>query len=353
MLGPLEDMLSDPVRGGDAERHHELEMVHRNGLRLLKLVNTLLDFSRIEAGRVQALYQPTDLRATTIELASVFRAAVEAAGLNFVVRCAPLRQPVFIDPEMWEKIVLNLLSNALKFTMAGLVEVKLEEAGNYAQFSVRDTGVGIPEAELPRVFERFHRIEGTRGRTHEGTGIGLALVDELVRLHGGTVEVASEHVDLSRILDEVLSVYHSRLTANHIEVTRDFEPVPQLHALRGEIHQVISNLVSNAIDAMQAGGKLRVSLNEGERGASRGVVIVVQDNGSGISIDHLHKLFEPFFTTKVSVGTGLGLWVVKQFVEEHGGTVSVDSTTDPLEHGTRFTIFLPLAATIAPKQRVM
>ncbi len=758
MLGPLEHMLADPSANPGILR--EIDIVHRNGLRLLKLVNTLLDFSRIEAGRVQAVYQPIDLCATTIELASVFRAAMEAAGLEFRVECSPLSRPVYIDSEMWEKILLNLLSNAFKFTLAGVVEVTLREAGNFARLSVRDTGVGIPEAELPRVFERFHRIEGAGGRTHEGTGIGLALVDELVRLHGGAVDVSSEYgvgtrfmvnipfgsshlpanrvaekaaslpstsgalpyvqealqwlpsfhsdepsflrdsanqdltvllgdqdvkpdrmarvflvddnrdireylerllarnyqvtaledgqqaleailenppdlvltdimmprldgfgllqkvranpvtaaipvimlsarageearsegmeagaddylvkpftvrelmarvgahltmhqvrsqltakehqqrlkaeaaekryrmilesisegflfldhdwavqytndqaaaiagresidllgknvwqefrgleesflgkalraaresdeiqrvedyysplsrwlhanvypssdglsvfiqdvsdkrsqqekllvseklaatgrlaatiaheinnplesvmnllylarisrnapaetiqhylltaeeeltrvsqiarhtlgfyretsvpgtVDLSRVLDDVLNVYRSRMQASQIEVIRDFQPVPQLQAIRGEIHQVFSNLVSNAIDAMHKGGRLRLSLSE----TGPGTEVVVEDNGSGIAPNHLQKLFEPFFTTKASVGTGLGLWVVKQFVEQHGGTVTVESKIDPVDHGTRFIIFLPLTAPMALNQRVM
>ena len=88
---------------------------------------------------------------------------------------------------MWEKIVLNLLSNAFKFTFEGEIEVSLREADGFAELSVRDTGVGIPEAELPKLFERFHRIEGQKSRTHEGSGIGLALVQELVKLHGGIV----------------------------------------------------------------------------------------------------------------------------------------------------------------------
>jgi PAS domain S-box-containing protein len=763
MLGPLEDMLADPVYAGNADRRQEIETVHRNGLRLLKLVNTLLDFSRIEAGRVQAVFQPIDLCATTLELASVFRAAMEAAGLTYRVRCHPLSQTVYVDSEMWEKIVLNLLSNALKFTMAGVVEVTLQQGDKCAVFSVRDTGVGIPEAELPRVFERFHRIEGTRGRTHEGTGIGLALVDELVRLHGGTVEAHSEHgvgttftvkipfgnahlpvnrvfehapgspstigalpyvqealqwlpnlhsgerafietanedltqlfedqeaksgesarillvddnrdvrvyierllarryevtsredgeqalaailesppdlvltdvmmprldgfgllkrlranpataaipvimlsarageesrsegmeagaddylvkpftarelmarvgahitmhkmrsqltardhelrlkaeaaenqyrlilqsisegflfldpswtiqyindraatiagrrtpdlvgrilwdafpelentvfdaalrraresgsvqqvedfyaprnlwihanvypssdglsvfvqdvtekrrqqeklmvteklaatgrlaatiaheinnplesvmnllylarisgtskpdkvheylmtaeqeltrvseiarhtlgfyretsvptdVDLARVLNDVLSVYQSRLAANRIQIIKKFSTVPSLHGLRGEIHQVFSNLVSNAIDAMPGGGRLMVSLSEVEREGRTGIEIVVEDNGSGIATDHQEKLFEPFFTTKASVGTGLGLWVVQQFVQDHGGRVAVESSTEASDHGTRFIIFLPLAAAISVNRRVM
>jgi signal transduction histidine kinase/DNA-binding response OmpR family regulator len=191
ILGPIEDLLAR----GDAEvapgPKGQLEVVHRNSLRLLKLVNTMLDFSRIEAGRVRANYEPTDLGAYTAGLAGVFRAAVERAGLRFVVDCAPLPEPVYVDRDMWEKIVLNLLSNAFKFTLDGEIEVRVEAADEQARLTVRDTGVGIPVEEMPRIFERFHRVPETRGRTHEGTGIGLALVLELAKLHGGTVTAES------------------------------------------------------------------------------------------------------------------------------------------------------------------
>ena len=113
---------------------------------------------------------------------------MERAGLAFRVECAPLAQPVFVDREMWEKIVLNLLSNAFKFTLAGRVTLRLRGDAAAAVLEVADTGVGVPEAEIPRLFERFHRVEGTHGRTHEGSGIGLALVQELVKLHGGSID---------------------------------------------------------------------------------------------------------------------------------------------------------------------
>lgn len=193
MLGPLEDALAnaDGVLPPGAARN--LAVSHRNALRLLKLVNTMLDFSRIEAGRVQASYQPTDIAAFTAELASNFRSACEKAGLRLIVDCAPRlgTDPVYVDRDMWEKIVLNLISNAFKFTLKGEIEVRLDSVGPGARLTVRDTGVGIPSDELPRMFERFHRIEQSRGRTHEGTGIGLALVHELVKIHGGTVSVDS------------------------------------------------------------------------------------------------------------------------------------------------------------------
>jgi len=109
-----------------------------------------------------------------------------------VVDCPPLPQPVFVDRDMWEKIVLNLLSNAFKFTFEGEIAVSLAAASpDGVELQVRDTGEGIPQDEMPRLFERFHRVQNARGRTHEGSGIGLALVQELVRLHGGTIRVTS------------------------------------------------------------------------------------------------------------------------------------------------------------------
>ena len=184
MLGPLEDLLVRSSAFPPADQN-VLAIVHRNGERLLKLVNSLLDFSRIEAGRMQATYEPTDLAALTADLASVFRSACEKEGLELGIDCAPLSEPVYIDQEMWEKIVLNLLSNAFKFTFAGGISVVLKAVEGVVELSVRDTGTGIPANEVAQVFERFHRVEGARGRTHEGTGIGLALVQELAKLHGG------------------------------------------------------------------------------------------------------------------------------------------------------------------------
>jgi signal transduction histidine kinase/CheY-like chemotaxis protein len=191
LIGPVEDILAEGEAGVLPENRELFKVVHRNALRLQKLVNTLLDFSRIEAGRLQATYEPTDLRAFTEELVSVFRSAVERAGMRLIVDCEPLSAAVYVDRDMWEKVVLNLLSNAFKFTLEGEIEVSLREEGEGIKLSVRDTGTGISEEQLPHIFERFHRIEGARARTHEGTGIGLALVQELVNLHGGTVGVES------------------------------------------------------------------------------------------------------------------------------------------------------------------
>ena len=189
ILGPLEAILAKNDPG--PEDRGQIVMAHRNGMRLMKLVNSLLDFARLEAGRAKAEFVPVDLPALTCDIASSFRSVLEAAGLALVVDCPALPQPVYVDREMWEKIVLNLLSNAFKFTFVGRITVRLRASGDQASLSVEDTGTGIPEKELPHIFERFHRVEAARGRIYEGSGIGLALVQEMVKLHGGTITAES------------------------------------------------------------------------------------------------------------------------------------------------------------------
>jgi PAS domain S-box-containing protein len=221
MMGPLEDALAEP-EGLSAPNRELLDLAHRNALRLLKLVNTLLDFSRIEAGRMQASYEPTDLALLTSELASVFRSAIERAGMRLAIDCPTLGEMVYVDRDMWEKVVLNLLSNAFKFTFDGEIEVSLRQVDKTAAMIVRDTGTGIPASEIPRLFERFHRVKGARGRSFEGSGIGLALVQELVKLHGGNVRVESE-VDRGTTFTVTIPLGSRHLPADRIGGERTLE----------------------------------------------------------------------------------------------------------------------------------
>lgn len=195
MIGPLEELLirftpkdSSPV----SFEYEQLSLVHRNSLRLLKLVNSLLDFSRIEAGRMEAAYEATDLAVFTTELSSVFGSAAEKAGLDLIVTCPVLPEPIYVDRQMWEKIVINLLSNAYKHTFEGEIEITLKWYEKQVELIVRDTGIGIAEDQLDHIFDRFHRVQNVRSRSYEGSGIGLALVQELARLHGGEVHVTSK-----------------------------------------------------------------------------------------------------------------------------------------------------------------
>ncbi|MBK0393877.1 ATP-binding protein [Ramlibacter algicola] len=189
MLGPLADLLA--AGPADGETRRALELAQRNGRRLQRMVETLLDFSRIEAGRMEAQFQPIDFARAVAELASFFDSAARRGGLELQVDCPPLPRPVYVDRAMLEKIVFNLLANAIKYTPAGSVRVRVRDTGGGARLEVTDTGLGIPQAALPHVFERFYRVEGAQGRSIEGSGIGLALVAELARIHHAAPEVQS------------------------------------------------------------------------------------------------------------------------------------------------------------------
>jgi signal transduction histidine kinase len=192
ILGPVEDSLSDQEgRLSEAQLERQL-LIRHNALRLLKLVNSLLDFSRLEATSLQPVIEPTDLGSITQLLCKEFRSTIEKAGLTFIVDTPSFAEPVFVDKEMWEKIVFNLLSNAFKFTLQGGIWVKMTKQSKCVELSVTDTGVGISTDSLKFVFERFNRVEGSLGRSFEGSGIGLALVKELAQQLGGNVRVESE-----------------------------------------------------------------------------------------------------------------------------------------------------------------
>lgn len=149
-------------------------------------------------------------------------------------------------------------------------------------------------------------------------------------------------VVIREIVDDVLTVYQSRFRSRGIRLETCFEPVRALIARKGEVTQIVSNLVSNSIDAMPTGGCLRIDVRETSTDGD-GIELVIQDQGAGIKGENLPRLFEPFFTTKKNVGTGLGLWIVKQFLQNHGGKISVSSNTDGIQRGTTFSMFFPYA----------
>jgi signal transduction histidine kinase/CheY-like chemotaxis protein len=218
MLSPLEELLNQRENNFTGQEKQNLETTHRNALRLLKLVNALLDFSRIESGRQQANFTLVDISALTKDLAGNFRSIIEKAGLEFVVNCDSILQPVYVDRQMWEKIVFNLLSNAFKYTLKGAITVEIFPDKDFAVLKIKDTGVGVPENEIPNLFERFHRVHNVMGRTYEGAGIGLSLIKQLVQLHAGIINVESrlnegstftvkipfgkEHLTAAQIVDE-------------------------------------------------------------------------------------------------------------------------------------------------------
>jgi PAS domain S-box-containing protein len=189
MLGPLEELMEN--YNLEENERNVVETTHRNAMRLLKLVNTLLDFSLIGSGRMKAKFIPTNITAYTANLAANFRSVIEKAGMQFVVSVEDIEVPVYIDRQMWEKIVFNLLSNAFKYTLKGTITVNLKRERNNVLLKVKDTGLGIPENELPNMFTRFHRVLNNEGRSFEGSGIGLSMIKEFVLQHKGEINVES------------------------------------------------------------------------------------------------------------------------------------------------------------------
>ena len=279
MLGPIEELLRRSYSELSPAVKHELEVVNRNGLRLLRLVNTLLDFSRIEAGRVRSVFQPTELASFTAELASMFRAAIERAGLKLIVDCPQLSEFIYVDREMWEKIVLNLLSNAFKFTFEGRIEVSLRQSVDVVELRISDTGIGIRPEEMPHLFERFHRVENARGRTHEGSGIGLALVHELVRLHGGKI-VAESVVDRGTTLITRLPVGKRHLPPDQVsDEDRPFSPTIRASPFVEEALRWLPDDASTEEHYREQLSNYRVALaTPAVSGKDRPGVIVVDDN---------------------------------------------------------------------------
>jgi len=285
MMGPLEDVLAEQAEGDP-----RLTLAHRNSLRLLKLVNTLLDFSRIEAGRIDASYAATDLAALTTELASNFRSAIERAGMTLSVQCEPLSEAVYVDREMWEKIVLNLLSNAFKFTFEGGIGVTLRADAATAELEVKDSGIGISGEELPKVFERFHRVKGARGRSYEGSGIGLALVQELVRLHGGTVTVRSE-VGRGSTFTVRLPLGKAHLPAERIEAARRLAST----GVRADafVQEALRWLPNEPVKPASTGG----ATSERATPTTRRRILLADDNAD--LRDYVRRLLEPNYDLEV------------------------------------------------------
>jgi CheY-like chemotaxis protein len=192
ILGPLADLsegrhgvLPAPVAG-------QLAMMRRNAQRLLRLINQVLDLTRLESGELALDLAPADLAATGRATTASFAPLAERRGIALTFRAPAGAVPVRLDVPQFEKVLLNLLSNAFKFTEpGGRVSVRITVDDGAAMLAVRDTGVGIAPALLPRVFDRFFQADGSATRRHEGSGIGLSLARELAELHGGSIHVES------------------------------------------------------------------------------------------------------------------------------------------------------------------
>jgi signal transduction histidine kinase len=307
ILGPIQNALA----GNGALTGEDLAAVHRNAVRLLHLVNDLLDFSRITAGGFALAYSKTNLAELTAGLAGAFQSLVEDAGLELRVDCPALPEPVYVDPSRWEKIVLNLISNAFKFTLKGEIGVSLDWRGECVELSVSDTGIGIPKHELPRIFERFHRVEGAKGRSVEGSGIGLALVQELAELHGGEVSVSS--------VEGRGTTFTVRVPTGsaHVPEACVRESAPRSIDLANEVAFVQTLKRPEKLPRpghRQPGGESQLPQGPSPRYGTEGRVLVADDNAD--MRRYIVRLLEPHFEVQAAVNGKAALELVQQAVPD-------------------------------------
>jgi len=285
MLGNIEEALNEP--DSVPKNYERMNMTHRNAMRLLKLVNTLLDFSRIESGRQKAFYSLTDIVSFTKNLAANFRSIIEKAGLKFIVQADSIVQPVYIDKQMWEKIIFNLLSNAFKYTLNGSITVRLSSDNENAILDVEDTGVGIPQKDLPHMFERFHRVENVVGRTYEGSGIGLSLIKEIVHLHSGTITVKSKEGKGSTFTVKI------PFGKEHLSSDQAFETPHELENIISDVY------IEEARSLLESdNGNFKHSLSN-EHHKETSTILVADDNAD--MRQHLQSLLEVYFKVITAV----------------------------------------------------
>lgn len=306
LLGPIENALG---REGPQISSADVASMHRNALRLLRLVNSLLDFSRMESGKLRLRFAPTDLSAFTAGIAGSFQSLMDDAGLRFVVDCPALPQSVYVDRAQWEKIVLNLVSNAFKFTLSGGIGVRLKWKGQHVELSVQDTGTGIPADELPRIFERFHRVVGAKSRSFEGTGIGLALVHDLAALHGGSVHVEST-VGAGTTFTVAIPTGRAHLPAGDVVSEDDVSGDEQGSAQMLEARQWLVDDEAEGVAPSGLALDLASSTDPGADALGRKRILLVDDNADMRS--YLTSLLSPRYDVETAANGAEALASVRQ-----------------------------------------
>lgn len=270
-IGPLEATVAKQV----ALPYEQSVIALRNSRRLLRLVNQLLDLQRLDAGRMQPSFRPCDLVEFVSQTVSSFRAYCDRKGIQLINQLTPCPS-VYLDLEKFDKVLYNLLSNAMKFTPAGgSITITLKPAGDYCVLKVIDTGIGIRPDQIPHLFERFRQAEGSTNRSYEGSGLGLALVKELVDLHGGQISVDSiygegttftvwiqtgmAHLPPQQVIDVQAELQTKRAAIELADVEADLQDA-ELEAVANDLS------VENANEAASDSGAKKLS------------VLIVDDN---------------------------------------------------------------------------
>jgi PAS domain S-box-containing protein len=294
-----ENMILDKIRRGEKIEHFETIRVHKNGQRIE--VSLTISPMKDDSGKV-------------IGAAKIVRDITEKKKVDRALRVT-------------EKLAA---AGRLAATIAHEINNPLEAVTNLVYLARMDA----------------HNTERVT-QYLEMAGRELDRVAHISRQTLGFYRDTSSasRLSVTHILDDLLSFYERRFESRKISMVKEYAGDIEITALGGELRQAFSNLIGNAVDAMPAGGTLviRATQTHSRNGAHRpGVRITILDTGEGIAPQHRKNLFQPFFTTKEDVGTGLGLWITRSIIEKHGGTIRVKSRTGPDDHGTAFSIFLPV-----------
>lgn len=273
-IGPLESA----VEQGQGLSFEQSTIALRNSRRLLRLVNQLLDLQRLDAGRMQATFYPCDFAQVVHTVAESFQAYCDRKDITLSTQIQPCSS-IYLDLEKFDKVLYNILSNAVKFTPArGAIQITLNTFENRCYLEIEDTGIGIRKAQLPHIFERFQQADGSASRTHEGTGLGLALVKELVELHGGDVSVSSTY-GAGTLFTVELPLGADHLPADRVRpICRTLEQSRAAVELADLHHQVVTDQSPETpnVAALQAAPK---SLLANSTTSTRGdTILVVDDN---------------------------------------------------------------------------
>jgi len=202
LTGPLEELFAQET-SIPLEQRHKLGLIQRGGEQISLLLDALLDYSDIESGMDEAYFEPVDLSMLTLRSAEMFRPAIERAAISFIVDCPPMSEPAWVDRQMWDKIVLNLLSNAFKYTLRGEIRVSLRAVSDRFVLEIMDTGVGLPANVRHELFTPFSAIFHPGSRSHRGLGMGLAISRAFLESHGGSVQILSEDGRGTRVIASV------------------------------------------------------------------------------------------------------------------------------------------------------
>ncbi|ACC79633.1 response regulator [Nostoc punctiforme] len=239
--GPLESA----VAAGEGLSYSQSAIALRNSRRLLRLVNQLLDLQRLDAGRMQPSFHPCDLVEFVSQIVESFRPYCEKKRLHLATQLDEC-SPVYLDMEKFDKVVYNLLSNAMKFTPeGGTIGVRLKSEQDRCILQVQDTGIGIVKEQIPHLFERFRQAEGSANRSYEGSGLGLALVKELVELHGG-------HVTVESVYGQGTTFSLWLVTGNgHLPVQQVLETPAEVNTSRASVELADLELVESTTDNIE------------------------------------------------------------------------------------------------------